>query len=88
MFLWYKEAKYFHGIEFLQNNHAKDLNNLCNLIVGNEIKKTSNTNKNKPTVIKTNFATPTRQKKVSILKKPNKELDKNNDAIRKSKTNA
>ena len=88
LFLWYKEAKYFHCVEFLQNNHAKDLNNLCNLIVGNEIKKTSNTNKNKQTVIKTNLATPIRQKKISILKKPNKESDKGNDAIRKSKTNA
>jgi hypothetical protein len=90
LFLWYKEAKYFHCVEFLQNNHAKDLNNLCNLIVGNEIKKASNsnTNKIKQTVIKTNSATPVRQKKISILKKPNKESDKGNDAIRKSKTNA
>jgi hypothetical protein len=90
LFLWYKEAKYFHCVEFLQNNHAKDLNNLCNLIIGNEIKKASNsnTNKIKQTVIKTNSATPVRQKKISILKKPNKESDKGNDAIRKSKTNA
>jgi hypothetical protein len=90
LFLWYKEAKYFHCVEFLQNNHAKDLNNLCNLIVGNEIKKASNsnTNKIKQTVIKPNSATPVRQKKISILKKPNKESDKGNDAIRKSKTNA
>ncbi len=43
-FLWYKEAKLYRGEQFLQTNHIKELNNLCNLI-GNENKKT-NTNFN------------------------------------------
>ena len=43
-FLWYKETKLYRGEQFLQTNHIKELNNLCNLI-GNENKK-SNTNFN------------------------------------------
>ena len=42
LFLWYKEAKFFNGEEFLQNNHNKELNNLCNLNIGPEnIKRAS-----------------------------------------------
>ena len=59
-FLWYLEAKYFLGIEFLQNNHAKDLNNLCNLNVAYENKKQLNER-----LINNDI----KQKKISILKK-------------------
>ena len=45
LFIWYEEAKYFKGIEFLQNNHTKELNNLFN-IIGNENKKSNNQLKN------------------------------------------
>ena len=38
LFVWYEEAKYFKGIEFLQSNHTKELNNLFNFI-GNENEK-------------------------------------------------
>ena len=43
LFLWYKEVKFYHGVEFLQNNHNKELNNLCNLNIMNEKKRLSNT---------------------------------------------
>ena len=43
LFLWYKEAKFYHGVEFLQNNHNKELNNLCNVNIMNEKKRLSNT---------------------------------------------
>ena len=88
LFLWYKEAKYLICIDFLQNNHTKDLNNLCNLNVGNEIKKPNNTTNNKQVAIKNNLTSSIRQKKISILKKTNKEVNKENELIRKSKTNA
>ena len=37
-FLWYKEAKLFMHVDFLQNNLIKELNNLCNLNIWNEKK--------------------------------------------------
>ena len=42
LFIWYEEAKYFKGVEFLQNNHAKELNNLFKLIFGNDNRKQNN----------------------------------------------
>ena len=81
LFLWYKEVKYFKGVQFLQNNHTKELNNLCNLFFGNEIKKSSNKQ------FGNNITNSIRQKKISILKKTNKEKNVGNDVIRKSKTN-
>ena len=42
LFLWYEQAKYFKGVEFLQNNHVKELNDLCNFNFDNEAKKQSN----------------------------------------------
>jgi hypothetical protein len=46
LFIWYEEAKYFKGVEFLQNNHAKELNNLFNLFFVNDNKKQNNQLKN------------------------------------------
>ena len=42
LFIWYEEAKYFKSVAFLQNNHSKELNNLFNIIPGNENKKPNN----------------------------------------------
>ena len=81
LFLWYKEVKFFKGVQFLQNNHTKELNNLCNLFFGNEIKKSNNKQ------FGNNITNSIRQKKISILKKANKENNVGNDVIRKSKTN-
>ena len=66
LFLWYKEAKFFHRVEFLQNNHNKELNNLCNLNLNiwNEKKLSDKQIYNSKTL---------NNKKVSsILKKANK----------------
>ena len=65
----------------MQNNHTKELNNLCNLFFGNEIKKSSNKQ------FGNNITNSIRQKKISILKKTNKEKNAGNDVIRKNKTN-
>ena len=35
LFVWYQEAKYFKGVEFLKTNHENELNNLFNLF-GND----------------------------------------------------
>ena len=58
IFIWYLEAKYFLGIEFLQKNHAKELNNLCNLNISYE--------KQKPLI---NNDINIKKKKFSIFKK-------------------
>ena len=97
LFLWYEEAKYFYGIEFLQNNHTKDLNNLCNLNFGNELKKQSsnqlaNNNNNNNNNNNTNFNNTMNNlpyPKKPQLRKSNRALNKTvskNDLIRKSKT--
>ena len=66
LFVWYEEEKYFKGIEFLQCNHTKELNNLFNFI-GNENEKRdvrlkSNLNINNNTNAK-------QQKKIQNFKK-------------------
>ena len=66
LFVWYEEEKYFKGIEFLQYNHTKELNNLFNFI-GNENEKRdvrlkSNLNINNNTNAK-------QQKKIQNFKK-------------------
>ena len=40
LFIWYEEVKYFKQVEFLQNNHSKELSNLDIVINGAE-KKTN-----------------------------------------------
>ena len=68
LFLWYKEAKYFNDEEFLQNNHNKELNNLCNINLGldnsqiNDRKKIDNTIYNSKTDKKDIFRKPTKNK--------------------------
>ena len=73
LFLWYKEAKFYNGVEFLQTNHTKELNNLCNLNINisNEKKRISD----KPNINNNNKISnsPLSKKKVSILRKTNKE---------------
>ena len=96
LFLWYEEAKYFNGIEFLQNNHTKDLNDLCNLNFGTEMKKQSNNqvtgNNNNNNNNNTNFNNANNNlpfsKKVQ-LRKSNRAINKivtKGELIRKSKT--
>ena len=67
LFLWYKEAKFFNGEEFLQNNHNKELNNLCNLNIGHEINKKVNNAK-----LLYNNVHKTKKMKKDILKKSTK----------------
>jgi hypothetical protein len=62
IFLWYLEAKYFKGVEFLQKNHAKDLNNLCNLNIVYDNKKQL-------------ISSEIKNKKVSIIKKVSHEIN-------------
>ena len=47
LFIWYKEAKYFHNVEFLQKDHDKELKDLCKVIInnGNEKKLINKNNK-------------------------------------------
>jgi hypothetical protein len=85
LFLWYEEAKYFKGVEFLQNNHIKELNDLCNFNFDNEVKKQSN----KEVPINHEKTNDTIVKK-GTLRKSNKGLNKimsKSDLIRKSRTN-
>jgi hypothetical protein len=85
LFLWYEQAKYFKGVEFLQNNHVKELNDLCNFNFDNEAKKQSN-KELQDNHEKTNDA----YVKKSTLRKSNKGLNKivpKSDLIRKSRTN-
>jgi hypothetical protein len=85
LFLWYEEAKYFKGLEFLQNNHVKELNDLCNFNIDNEFKKQSN-KEIQDNHEKTN---DTYMKKIT-LRKSNKGINKimsKSDLIRKSRTN-
>ena len=48
LFIWYKEAKYFHNVEFLQKEHDKELKDLCKINInnGDDFKK-FNKNENK-----------------------------------------
>jgi len=89
-FLWYEEAKYFKGIEFLQSNHSKELNNLYLIINGNQNKKPnkqSNKNFNKNNINNmNNINNNAHQKKMPLLKKTNKD-NSFIELIRKSKTN-
>lgn len=86
LFLWYEEAKYFKGVEFLQNNHTKELNELCNINFASEVKKQ---NGNQPT--NNNISnSPILYPKKSPLRRSNRQLNKTvnrNDLIRKSRTN-
>jgi hypothetical protein len=85
LFLWYEEAKYFKGVEFLQNNHIKELNDLCNFNFDNEVKKQSNKE-----VLDNHEKTNDAIVKKGTLRKSNKGLNKimsKSDLIRKSRTN-
>ena len=85
LFLWYEEAKYFKGMEFLQHNHVKELNDLCNFNFENEAKKQSNKE-----VQENHEKTNDTYVKKCTLRKSNKGLTKfvsKGDLIRKSKTN-
>ena len=85
LFLWYEQAKYFKGIEFLQNNHVKELNDLCNFNFENEAKKQGNKE-----VQENHEKTNDTYVKKSTLRKSNKGLNKivsKGDLIRKSRTN-
>ena len=44
LFIWYKEAKYFNAVGFLQNNHNKELNNLYNVNIANDKSRISSKN--------------------------------------------
>jgi hypothetical protein len=86
LFLWYEEAKYFKGLEFLQNNHVKELNDLCNFNIDNELKKQSN-KEIQDNHEKTNETTIMKK---STLRKSNKGINKimsKSELIRKSRTN-
>ena len=85
LFIWYEEAKYFKGLEFLQNNHVKELNDLCNFNFENEMKKQSNKE-----LQDNHEKTNDMYLKKSTLRKSNKGLSKvvtKGDLIRKSRTN-
>ena len=85
LFIWYEEAKYFKGLEFLQNNHVKELNDLCNFNFENEMKKQSNKE-----IQDNHEKTNDMYVKKSTLRKSNKGLNKvvtKGDLIRKSRTN-
>jgi len=85
LFIWYEEAKYFKGLEFLQNNHVKELNDLCNFNFENEMKKQSNKE-----LQDNHEKTNDMYVKKSTLRKSNKGLNKvvtKGDLIRKSRTN-
>ena len=47
LFIWYKEAKYFHNVEFLQKEHDKELKDLCKVTInnGNETENLNKTDK-------------------------------------------
>jgi hypothetical protein len=85
LFLWYEEAKYFKGLEFLQNNHVKELNDLCNFNIDSELKKQSNKE-----ILDNHEKTNGTIMKKSTLRKSNKGINKimsKSDLIRKSRTN-
>ena len=46
LFIWYKEAKYFNNVEFLQQDHNKELKDLCKIILNNNEKTQMNQNQN------------------------------------------
>ena len=46
MFIWYEEAKYFKNVEFLQQDHEKELNDLCKFIFNNNENSMFNQNQN------------------------------------------
>ena len=66
LFVWYEEAKYFKGIEFLQSNHTKELNNLFNFI-GKKKKKRDVRLKSSLSI--NNIANAKQQKKIHLSKK-------------------
>jgi hypothetical protein len=87
MFLWYEEAKFFKSEPFLQTNHVKELNNLCNIIIGNDNKKINNKQYNNYNDINKNNSLNLR--KTTFSSKINKETKKPNnitEKIRKLKT--
>ena len=45
LFIWYKAAKYFHNVEFLQIEHDKELKDLCKVTINNG-NETENLDKN------------------------------------------
>ena len=87
LFLWYEEAKFFKSEPFLQTNHVKELNNLCNIIIGNDNKKINNKQYNNYNDINKNNSLNLR--KTTFSSKINKETKKSNnltEKIRKLKT--
>jgi hypothetical protein len=87
LFLWYEEAKFFKSEPFLQTNHVKELNNLCNIIIGNDNKKINNKQYNNYNDINKNNSLNLR--KTTFSSKINKETKKPNnitEKIRKLKT--
>ena len=46
LFIWYEEAKYFNNVEFLQQDHDKELKQLCNVILNNTENIKMNQNQN------------------------------------------
>ena len=46
LFIWYEEAKYFKNVEFLQQDHEKELNDLCKFIFNNNENSMFNQNQN------------------------------------------
>ena len=86
LFLWYEEAKFFKSEPFLQTNHVKELNNLCNIIIGNDNKKNNNKQYINSDINKNNSLN---LRKTTFSSKINKEAKKPNnltEKIRKLKT--
>ena len=86
LFLWYEEAKFFKSEPFLQTNHVKELNNLCNIIIGNDNKKNNNKQYINSDINKNNSLN---LRKTTFSSKINKETKKSNnltEKIRKLKT--
>ena len=46
LFIWYEEAKYFNNVEFLQQDHDKELKQLCKVIFNNNENIKNNQNQN------------------------------------------
>ena len=80
-FIWYEEVKYFKQVEFLQNNHTKELSNLY--IVINGVEKKTNKQIINNTIKTSNTMN---SKKKNIVKKITQDNNLN-DVIRKIKGN-
>ena len=54
LFIWYEEAKYYNNVEFLQQDHDKELKQLCKVILNNNENIKMNQNQNFNNSIKKN----------------------------------